>query len=105
MIPVQANRIIPGEWGTSRAHELNEMSRILEKALTVELATIPSKDKQLDCPPQGIKAARETARFACQPCQIMPEFGVHTFHSVGLAFVGHRRMNARCVDSAAVEWK
>ena len=81
------------------------MSRILGKALTIELAAIPSEDKQLDGAAKGINAARKTAGFARQSGKVMPEFCIHTLHPISLTFVGHGRVNAGRVDQAAVDWK
>jgi len=71
-------------------------------ASKIELAAVPSKDKEFDGTAQGLNAARETARTAGQAGQIVTQFGIVAFDTEGLALVGHGRMDTRCVEQRAV---
>ncbi len=50
---------------------MDEMSGVLRKALAIELAAVPSIDKELDRAAQGLKASGETAGLANQAGPVM----------------------------------
>jgi hypothetical protein len=70
------------------AHEIHNMGCIAWETLLVELSAVEAEDKQAESTFEGIRATRETTRFASQTCQIVTEFGIVSFHriGVGLAF-------------------
>ncbi len=53
-----------GECQRSRAYKVKQMGGILGKALMIELAAIPGRNKELDGAAERVNAAGETARLA-----------------------------------------
>lgn len=68
----------------------------------VELAAIPDKDKELDGTPERMNGAGKTAGAACETRQIVTEFGIIGFDSVGLAFVGEGLVQTRMINECVI---
>lgn len=78
------------------------MSRIVWVLAFVELAAVPTVDKELDRSPQGFDAARKTARFSTQAGQIMAQFRIIGLNGIGFAFVRHVFMMTRKINQRAI---
>jgi len=76
-----------------RRYELEQV-RWVVRSLLVELATVPTKDEEMNGSPQGMDRAREAARLASQASEIVTQFGVVRFDRIGLALVGHGEVDA-----------
>ena len=66
--------------------ELVNMSRVIWKALLMQLTLIETIHKELQGRLQCFWAARKTARAACQASQIVAQFSVIAFDRVGIGF-------------------
>ena len=73
------------------------MKRVVREQLFVELATVPSKDKELEGANERLDTLGETADLVPKPSEIMARLRVHPFHMTDLALVGHRRVFAGCI--------
>jgi len=78
------------------------METIGREAALMELTTIPSIGEELNGTAEGIQTARETARLASQPGQVMTEFSIVSLDRVGLGFVRESRVMAREVDQGVI---
>ena len=70
----------------------------------VQLAAIVGKDKEANCCTEGLNAARETTRGACQACQIVTQVSVDAFHRIGLALARDALMLSR-INQGFIEGK
>ena len=66
--------------------ELVNMSRVIWKALLMQLASIETIHKELQGRFQCFRAARKTARAARQASQIVTQFGIIGFDRVSVGF-------------------
>jgi len=59
-----------GQWGVSKSwvNEIFDVRLVIGESLFVGLSAVESKYKQLQGTLQSIRATRETARSACEPC-------------------------------------
>ena len=78
------------------------MSGIVGKALFVKLASVEAVDKQANGIVKRLQGTRKTARLAGQTCQVVAQFGIVPFHRIGLALVGHRKVNASVVSQLSI---
>jgi len=81
---------------------VDEMSRVVGVALPIELTAIPGIDEELDSAAQRLEATGETARPTRQAGQIMTKFGIVALHTVSLALVAHRDMDAWRVEQGRI---
>ena len=63
-----------------------DMSRVIGKALFMQLTMIEAVDKELQSCLQRFRAARKTARAPSQACQVMAQFSIVRFDGVGVGF-------------------
>ena len=69
-----------GECIKQWAHDIHNMGCKAWETLLVELSAVEAEDKQAESTLEGIRATRETTRFASQACQIVTEFRIVSFH-------------------------
>ncbi len=67
-----------------------------------ELASIPSKHKQLDSLLKSLNGASKTARTTGQASEIMSQFRSISFNGIGLTFIGKRLMMPRILDQIGI---
>lgn len=65
-------------------NELKYMGRILRETLFMKLASIEAVDKEPNRPIQSMNTTGEATRTASQTCQVVTQFGIISFHRVGI---------------------
>ena len=78
------------------------MSRIARKTLLVQLAAIEAVHEELQGGLQGFGTARQTARAACEPSQVMAQLGVIPFDRVGIGFAVRDCVDAKVIPQAII---
>lgn len=69
---------------------------------TKELATIPSKHKNLDSILKSLNGASKTTRTTSQTSEIVPQFCSIAFNRIGLAFIGKCLMMPGIIDEVRI---
>lgn len=77
---------------------IDEVRSVMRIAEMIELIGVPQKDKESDGAAQGLKTAGKAAGFAIQKGQVVAQFGIMPFDTVGLAIIRHGRMNTWGVE-------
>jgi len=81
------------------------MGRIGRVCLFVKLSPVVAVDKQAHGAFQRIRTTRKASRRSCQPCQIMAQLGVASFHRVGIGFTFRNFISAEVIPQAVVSIK
>ena len=81
------------------------MRNVLWIALLVELAVVPTIDKDAEGSPKRMDAAGKTARAAGQTSQVVAKLGIVGLNRIGLAFVRHHPVLSGVVIQAGVKGK
>ena len=87
------------------AHEVHDMSWVVWKALFVKLPAVETEDKQTQGTFEGIWAARKTTGFASETGQVMRQFGIVSFHRVGIRLAFRNFISAKVIPEPLVSIK
>ena len=78
------------------------MGRISRVLLFIELPPVVAVDKQAQGTFEGMRATREASRRSCQTRQVVTQFGVASFHRVGIGFAFRNFISTQVIPQAVI---